>query len=733
MKKKGILRIELQSDLCAGSGFSYAGIVDSDINYDSYGIPYIPGRRIKGCLKDTALSCLYELYSEEVIDTLFGKRAADRTCGLRIGNAYIDNYEKITSELKTAMDISVNTDNYISGQSILEEFTSVLAQTKLENGVAEDNTLRFTRVVNQYSPIDKGNMVFLSEIEFDDEEDDTNERLLCATVKATKTIGLKRTRGMGSVCCSIKDIATVEQDICSVDGQFDLDDEILIKYTFINEEALMLSSNQDNVSADFVSGRAVLGSLAARYLNMGNNTPQDEMFKNLFLSGQVKYRDAYPSNNGECFYPAPEYINILKKSKVYVNILCENTESDKDIEGGVYCVRHGNLPKKLKGKYVSLKDNAISIKEVDKTVVYHHSKTTKNVDGNEGILYSFTAIKPGQEFTGTIVTSARYKDILLELLQRDLYFGKSKTAEYGKCRIVDVKLEKKCNEKISVNKEAVITVDFLSDSIFMDDCGYTTDYSRIKQLVADELGLGYIQDTAVADSRISVDILNGYSAVWNLRKQAVPVVKAGSYLTYKLAEDAIIDKDAVGERNIEGSGLICVRKVSDMKYAIKNNKLDINLSDVKIEYAHELILKAFVKRTMDILCENDMNKKELNITASGLGRITLMLKESMQNSSSFDCYKDYLARLNSIKTDKLKNEAKKLLKTLSIKESNNEVAFNDKKYEGDDRLKKLFETAQKLDIEEAEIKSIINDSWATYLMDILTRIKYNKKIMGGEI
>ena len=52
--RKYELVITLKSDLCAGSGYSYAGIVDSDVCYDSYGFPYIAARRLKGCLREAA-------------------------------------------------------------------------------------------------------------------------------------------------------------------------------------------------------------------------------------------------------------------------------------------------------------------------------------------------------------------------------------------------------------------------------------------------------------------------------------------------------------------------------------------------------------------------------------------------------------------------------------------------------------------------------------------------------
>ena len=74
-RKEQQLIITLKSDLCAGSGYSYAGIVDSDLCYDIYGIPYIPAKRLKGCLREAA--GLIGLTEEET-GRIFGKAVLSR-------------------------------------------------------------------------------------------------------------------------------------------------------------------------------------------------------------------------------------------------------------------------------------------------------------------------------------------------------------------------------------------------------------------------------------------------------------------------------------------------------------------------------------------------------------------------------------------------------------------------------------------------------------------------------
>ena len=94
------LEITLKSDLCVGSGYSYAGIIDSDVCYDDCGLPYIPAKRLKGCMREAA-----ELIgiSEHEIERLFGKggehafneNSEKVLSGLILSNAYIMDYEKI--------------------------------------------------------------------------------------------------------------------------------------------------------------------------------------------------------------------------------------------------------------------------------------------------------------------------------------------------------------------------------------------------------------------------------------------------------------------------------------------------------------------------------------------------------------------------------------------------------------------------------------------------------------
>ena len=52
------IQIKLLSDLCTCSGETYNSIVDTDVTYDENGIPYIPAKRIRGCIREAGLEML---------------------------------------------------------------------------------------------------------------------------------------------------------------------------------------------------------------------------------------------------------------------------------------------------------------------------------------------------------------------------------------------------------------------------------------------------------------------------------------------------------------------------------------------------------------------------------------------------------------------------------------------------------------------------------------------------
>ena len=164
-----------------------------DVVYDENGIPYIPAKRIKGCIREAALE-MKEMgfISEAQYESVFGKEGNTKS-KLILSSAYIQDYENIVESLKY-----FHKNELVSQQNVLEQYTSTRTQTAvdLETGVADENSLRTIRVVN------KG-LVFEAECELKMNEAD--RKVVEQAVSLVKHMGVSRTRGLGLVEMKLED------------------------------------------------------------------------------------------------------------------------------------------------------------------------------------------------------------------------------------------------------------------------------------------------------------------------------------------------------------------------------------------------------------------------------------------------------------------------------------------------------------------------------------------------
>ena len=151
----GKLTITLHSDMCPGNGESMGNRVDTDIWTDDAGLPVITARRVKGCLRQSAellkeyqyvLPGCRQTVDQDMIDRVFG--TPQRPAAFVINDAVLPGYRSMRAELREHRDPTVT-----SPVRVTELFTHIAGQTMLDNGVAKENTLRYTRLLNQWSPL----------------------------------------------------------------------------------------------------------------------------------------------------------------------------------------------------------------------------------------------------------------------------------------------------------------------------------------------------------------------------------------------------------------------------------------------------------------------------------------------------------------------------------------------------------------------------------------------------
>ena len=729
MKKEAIIKIQLKSDLCMGSGYSYAGIIDSDICYDVNGIPYIPAKRLKGCFRDVAENVLYSIISEEKIEKLFGKSGCKAATGIFLDNAYIENYDSIRKELDK---FRIESENEVSQQDVLNRFTHIKAQTKIENGVAKDNALRYTRVTNQYLPLkEKGEMIFEAKIMYDSDD----EKELGQIIKATRNIGLHRNRGLGSIKCEFpvnsRKVTKIENNLSNEEKQ------VVISYVIENVQPLMMSSSEDMKSDKYISGKSMLGFLAGKYLSMDNTSADGEVFEDLFLNGKTIFTNAIPCKYCDnqifrTYYPAPEYINKLKKTKKTVNTFYEYSNEEME-----YNTENGNIPKKLKNKFVAFEDGKVDDTDVDMQIIYHHSEKAKSKNDENGQLFGLTSIKENQYFAGKIYTKQKYAELLQKILSNNpITLGKSKSSQYGKCVLKKIDINKAEKKENAFNKGQYIVVTLLSDAIFLNNNAEYTVYSdEIKRIVAENLNIKYEYDNNYSDMIQTKEIV-GYQSQWNLRKPPIPAVKAGSCFVFKLSDDFINKYNFIGERNLEGYGQIRIKSMEGMKYVVDEiDKKDFERKVSNLNKTKELVRDILIDKIIEKIKLNGINQKIYKITASNLGRVTLMLKESLyENAGDYrKAFEEFAKRVESIKTDSVRREIREVIleefgsKSGIEKNSLREYVWNFTGLKIDSGCEKEIKILENIGCNKNEISTCVDSQWGDVLMTILVSQKYMMK------
>lgn len=758
-KKQGEIHITLYSDFCSGNGYSYYGTIDSEAEHDTFGLPFIPARRLKGCLRECARllrdSGLWE-ESTDPLNYLFGVSGDDSTKGIRIENAYISGYEQIEVGLKLLQE-NKEIKKYISPDEVLDLFSDVKAQTRMENGVADDNSLRFTRIIHQFSPFDKENRLeFIAKVEYPEGQEDKLKQIC----KALRHIGMNRNRGLGCVKCEFKaedKAADTKDDIEIVENVVinkDLNQKLNITIFFENLGPLIISGDDKNTTLKYISGKSVLGALAGSYLSIDGNSADDEEFVRLFLSGDTIYSDFNISDGKHIFYPAPSFLNKMKKSKKYVNSL--KYSENQGYSSDDYNPANGNQQKKLKGKYIYLeklnKSGALNILDCEpkQRVIYHHRR------GDDALLYSQTALKEGQIFAGNIICGSQYYELILNLLRKTNFsFGKSKTAQYGKCRIISLNTD--IIKDFNVKKDELIYVSLASRGIFQDKYGYTQEPKKVYKIIGEQLGLLnekvdediQIGETDYLFCSIQPAMIYGYLGVWNLRKAPIAGIESGSTFVYKAEKDICIKNYYVGERNLEGFGKVSIYKGDDLPYELKvdnednkstkaNNELS-NVNDEVKEILKQSLYKVLYQNILeDMIVKMDKDEAKLIMSPSTIGRVNLMVKETLPDSESVanDKYIDFAKRIVSIKRDTERNEIGKVVEkffgtklpdkndlgSLDIKKI---LGANTDKYNESEKCRIYSLLCQLTDTEK--VNEHILSWWGNLMLELLANQKYLKK------
>lgn len=188
-QQKYTMQILFLSDTLIGSAEGYGAIIDKDSVFDEVGLPLIPGKRVKGILREQA-DLMVQFGGLNSVDELFGATGlTDKNIEyLTVSNFVLPEYEANKTYLKYLIQ-----EGQISRSVVIEYFTTLRMMTSIdEDGIAADTSLRTFRVLNR-------GLVFTGELYFNPLQQITFENI----VSLTRRIGSMRNRGLGHVQCQL--------------------------------------------------------------------------------------------------------------------------------------------------------------------------------------------------------------------------------------------------------------------------------------------------------------------------------------------------------------------------------------------------------------------------------------------------------------------------------------------------------------------------------------------------
>ena len=160
---------------------------DNDLMLNSRGLPMIPGSALAGVLRGRL--------TREEANLLFGRDTvgdAMTESAVLVGDAALPQEAAFTAWLK-------QNPAWADHSRVEQLYTDVRGQTRLKDGVADDGSLRFTRVLGQYDPLDKTKaLVFEASVRLENASPEA-VRLLEHCCAATRHMGTHRNRGLGNV------------------------------------------------------------------------------------------------------------------------------------------------------------------------------------------------------------------------------------------------------------------------------------------------------------------------------------------------------------------------------------------------------------------------------------------------------------------------------------------------------------------------------------------------------
>ncbi|MEH2384081.1 MAG: RAMP superfamily CRISPR-associated protein [Nostoc sp.] len=588
--EKLTIKIKFTSDWHIGSGTGIPGDIDSLVQKDQDGLPYIPAKSLTGILRDACELVAFGLDNgiengawQQWVDYLFGEQPAlaeeaieiaPRPAALSIRPAYF------SKALRAILNSKPSLKNAVT-------FVKPGISIDAESGCAIEKFLRFEEVV-------RGGTVLEAECELNlpasKDQKEVAYSLLVAGTKFVERLGGKRRRGTGKCQVVIKEsVKTLtnwinciqkypqatsipdlseKEDATNTENIPNTENKEWVEVSLgITTKSPLIISNRTvgNVveTLDYIPGTHLLRLIVKKISGLGVD------LGNAIAHGEIILTNATLEVNEQQGRPVPLALfyeklggGLDKGGKVY-NRFCEN-EPEGQLKGyraGYIGSTDGNdLPKH---------------KTVQMTVGTHNTIEDKvqRPTSDLGGIYSYEAIQPGTKLQAKLKLSKTIADVLdkdtknwRNSLNGNYRIGQSKKDDYGEICLTLLNHQESKHQDLETTDDE-LTVWLLSDVLLRDErLRPTTDIKYLQKELETHLQVKLARKSC-EDKKLSfiarTHRIDSWQVRWGLPRPSLVGLAAGTCVVFKFTETlepqllTQIQSRGIGERRAEGYGQIC--------------------------------------------------------------------------------------------------------------------------------------------------------------------------------
>ena len=518
-------QIEIHTWWHCGSGQSAGADVDALVIKDKNGMPYIPGKTIKGLLRDAAEELIgwstngtgkAEVEKDSSFVKLFGHFDSDKDA-MCIAEAFFTDATLAEEEYNTIV-----ANNWQS-----QLFNSIASTAIDKNGIAKNTSLRKIQVCVPCKL--KGIILNVPK---------EQEQTLRNAMAYVKCLGSGRNRGLGRCTFSVFSNEESKSSTSELKGTLQFK-ATLLSDVILQQSSATLSANR---TLDFIPGACFMGIVASKAYKEFDECP---LTYKLFHSGKVHFGDANPAHGSHRANRIPLAMYHPKFSPETEDCFIHHTIQDFEKLADV------QLKQCRRGYYDFVDFRHAEAVPVEKEIALKSARDKNTRSSAKKQMFCYESLNEGQEFLFEVATDdPEIKEIVTRALVGIHRVGRSRSAQYGLVKIEETSFENpKCLPNQS-DEDVVVYAD--SRLIFFDEFGLPTCQPN-----ASDLGIKS-PDAKIDWTRSQVRQFS--YCPWNFKRQCFDAelfgIEKGSVFVITEANASYEGKASVGEHQTEGFGQI---------------------------------------------------------------------------------------------------------------------------------------------------------------------------------